>query len=114
MALLSDLDWDNWLYGAWVAASSGLATAGAASFALYLQDPKDQNPFQPRFWISFATVTFFTAGTNFWAYLKQNPAPKRKETTTTSVVQTPGMTKIEQKVETTEPIPAPKKEEKLP
>lgn len=101
-----DLDWDNWLYGAWVAASSGFATAGAASFALYMQDPKDYNPFQSRFWVAFGTIVFFTAGSSFFAFLKQNPAPKVISRTTTSVTSTGngGVVTMEQTVEKSSPV----------
>lgn len=87
VGFIDSLDWGTWVYGAFFALSSGFGTAGAASFALYLQDPKDYNPFLSRFWVAFGTVVFFSAGSNFFAYIKQNPLPKIKTTNSLTVTE---------------------------
>ena len=106
MKLFSNLDWDDWLYGMWVAVATGASGSVLAGLFVNTVVP---NVSKGQFWMLLGGFFVLGAAKDFFLYINKNPAPKRT-TITTSVVSTPGNTTIEQKVEKTEANPGPKTE----
>lgn len=100
MRLFSNLDWDDWFYGMWVAIGTGASTSVLSGLFVNQIIPGSQD----KFWKLLSGFFVLGAVKDFFLYINKNPAPKRKTETDTKVVTVPGRTEIDQHTVTTEPI----------
>jgi hypothetical protein len=85
---LSDLNWGDWIYGLISAFIAGGSSAVVSGFVVAINDPKDYNFSQWKFYYLVFSV-FAASGTlNFFAYLKQNPVPTVRTVTEAKIVET--------------------------
>lgn len=86
-ALLSSLDWSDWIYGLFAGSIAGGASAVVSCVTVALNDPKDYGVGSGKFLTLFATVFITNAVMSMFLYLKQNPVPKVKTVTTIEKVE---------------------------
>lgn len=72
---LFGLDWSRWFYGLVSGVISGGANAASGGIASVIVDPKDFNLGTGKFWTLVGVTFTIGAVTNFFNYLKSNPAP---------------------------------------
>jgi hypothetical protein len=106
MKLLQNLDWDDWLYGMWVAIATGSSGSVLAGMFVNVVVP---NVTKGQFWTLLGGFFVLGAVKDFFLYINKNPAPKRKITTDTQVIVAPGMTTIDQHTVDQTTVPTAKK-----
>lgn len=113
--LLSAYDWDNWIYGMWIASVSGGAQAAISGLGLNLTDPAHFNAQTWAFYRQILIAFGMGFAIAFLLFLKQNPAPKvitKTEVTGTKTVTAPSgeqtVTVVEKTVTVAMPAEPPK------
>lgn len=81
MALLQNLDWDNWTRGLVAALVGGGSAAVVGGFAFMVTDPSHAE--WGRLFKSMMMIFGYSALKDAFLYLKQNPLPKVITVTTT-------------------------------
>lgn len=104
-----NLDWDNWLYGLVAGFIGGGSSAVVSGFVVGIQDPKDYNFANRKFYTLISSVFVASGLLNMFAYLKQHPLPDKTVITMerTEHTENPPMT-ITTKVEETKITQQPK------
>ncbi len=108
MSLFRNLDWDDWFYGMWVAVATGASGSVLAGLFVNTVVP---NVSKSQFWTLLGGFFVLGAAKDFFLYINKNPAPKRTQIDTSIKKEPGGATTMEQKVQITEAIPGPKKED---
>lgn len=112
MSIFRNLDWDDWLYGMWVALATGSSGSVLAGLFVNTVIP---NVSKGQFWTLL--FGFFVLGgvKDFFLYINKNPAPKRIPVTVTDSIKVPGGAEVTHVVQTSvaesaESKPAEKKD----
>jgi len=77
------LDWSNWLYGLFAALIGGGAGAVVSGVAVSMMDPKDFSFGSGKFFALVATIFLTHGSVSAFMFLKQQPLPAIRTTTTT-------------------------------